>query len=172
VSGQPQRIVVVGCSGSGKSTLARALGARTGLPVVHLDTLYWHPGWSPPPDQAAFRAEVQAVIAGDRWIIDGGFTAAGGAERMARADLIVLFDLPRVTCLWRAIRRYIAYRGTSRPDLAPGCPERVDFAFYRYIWTYRRKVLPKLEALIAAHGRGRRVCLRHDRDTAALLAEF
>ncbi len=172
MSGQAQRIVVIGCSGSGKSTFARALGAKTGLPVVHLDTLYWHPGWSPPPDQAAFQAEVQAVIAGPRWIIDGGFTAAGGAERMARADLIVLFDLPRGLCLFRAIRRYLAYRGMSRPDLAPGCPERIDLTFYRYIWTYRRKVLPKLEALVAAHSRGRLVRLRNDRERAALLDEF
>ena len=34
--------------GSGKSTFARALAARTGLPVIHLDLHYWKPGWVRP----------------------------------------------------------------------------------------------------------------------------
>lgn len=165
----PQRIVIIGSSGSGKSTLARALGAKTGLPVVHLDTLYWHPGWRPPPDLAEFRSRVLEVVGGERWIIDGGFTSAGGPERLARADAAILLDLPRHVCLWRAIRRYLTYRGRSRPDLAPECPERIDFAFYKYIWTYRRQVLPKVERLIAQHFRGQPVRVKSDREAAAYL---
>lgn len=165
----PRRIVVIGCSGSGKSTIARAIGARTGLPVIHLDTLYWHPGWRPHPDLAVFQAELRAAAAGERWVIDGGFTTGSGPERFARADIVVLFDLPRRLCLWRVIRRYLTYRGQARPDLAPGCPERIDLEFYRYVWTYRRKVLPKIEALIASHFSGRLVRVRHERDAEAFL---
>jgi adenylate kinase family enzyme len=36
-----QRALVIGCSGTGKSTLARALGGVTGLPVIHVDQLFW-----------------------------------------------------------------------------------------------------------------------------------
>lgn len=42
--GEAKRILILGCGGAGKSTLARRLGAATGLPVVHLDGLYWQPG--------------------------------------------------------------------------------------------------------------------------------
>jgi len=36
-----RRVRVVGCSGAGKSVRARQLAARTGLPVIGLDSLAW-----------------------------------------------------------------------------------------------------------------------------------
>ena len=40
-----EKILIIGCSGSGKSTLARQLKEKLGLPVVHLDQLWWQEGW-------------------------------------------------------------------------------------------------------------------------------
>ncbi len=42
-----KRVAISGCGGTGKSTLARRLGKITGLPIYHLDSLYWKPGWVP-----------------------------------------------------------------------------------------------------------------------------
>jgi len=61
---QLQRVVVMGPPGSGKSTLARSLGARFGLPVFHLDQIYWCPGWIEAP-ATVFGAEVERRL-GDR----------------------------------------------------------------------------------------------------------
>ncbi|MGE0725377.1 MAG: topology modulation protein [Alphaproteobacteria bacterium] len=164
----PQRIVVVGCSGGGKSTLARAIGARLGLPVVHLDVLFWRPGWVESPREP-FRARVAEALAGDRWVVDGSF-ANSLDLRLPRADLLVEVDLPRWRCILRALRRVVRYHGRNRPDLAPGCPEKFDPAFLRYIWRYRRDTWPKMAAGIAAHGpHVPRVRLAGDRAMAAFV---
>jgi hypothetical protein len=43
--------------GSGKTSLTVKLGRKLCLPVVHLDMLYWRPGWKA-SDKAGFRARV------------------------------------------------------------------------------------------------------------------
>jgi adenylate kinase family enzyme len=166
------RIVVIGCSGSGKSTLTRELAARTSIPAHHLDQLYWQPGWKAPTDLSTFRRQVDAVAAGERWILDGGFFGSAGSARFERADVVVLLDLPMAVCLSRAIKRWWTYRGETRPDLAPGCPEKFDLEFYRYIVTYRSKQMPEAEALIASHFKGRLVRIHNEADRAAFLDEL
>jgi adenylate kinase family enzyme len=162
------RIAIVGCSGGGKSTLARALGVRLGLPVVHLDTLFWKPGWVE-SDLASFRSAVDAAACGERWVMDGNFTSASRL-RFQRADTIVWVDQPRLVCLWRAVWRAVTAFGRVRADLAPGCPERIDLAFYRYIWSWERVTRPKMEQAIAVHGAGARlVWLTNDSQIAAFV---
>ena len=40
-----KKIVVLGCGGSGKSTFSKKLGVLLDIPIYHLDTFYWKPGW-------------------------------------------------------------------------------------------------------------------------------
>src|SRR5688500_18084376 len=136
------RILVVGSGGSGKSTLARRIAARTGLPLIHLDTLYWKPGWVE-PSKEEWKATVARLIAGERWVMDGNY---GGTmpERIAAADTVVVLDLPRVVCLWRAVRRRFEVAGRERLDMAPGCPEHLTWEFARWIWTYPATRLPAI----------------------------
>jgi adenylate kinase family enzyme len=142
-----ERVAIVGCSGGGKSTLARAMGERLGLPVTHLDNLYWKPGWTESRLEE-FRPKVDAVAAAPRWIIEGNFTSAS-ALRFARADTIVWIELPVALCLWRAFSRMLLNFGRSRADLSPGCPERFDVEFYRYIMSWNRLTRPKMAAALA-----------------------
>lgn len=126
-----QRIVILGNAGSGKSTLARALGKRRNLPVVHLDTLFWEPGWVE-PDAEQFRERVCAALAPAAWVCEGNYARRTFDLRLPRADLIIWLDTPRLTCFTRVIIRSVMNR--PRPDLAAGCTEipdlpelRVDF---------------------------------------------
>ncbi len=127
-----QRVLVIGSPGAGKSTFARQLEARTGLPLIHLDREYWRPGWVESP-RDEWRARVEQLVAGRRWIIDGNY---GGslAARLSRADTVVLLDLPWWTCVARLIRRSLRNRGRRRPDMAEGCVERLDAEYLRFLW--------------------------------------
>jgi adenylate kinase family enzyme len=144
-----QRILVIGSGGSGKTTFARRLAARTHLPLIHLDALYWRPGWDPTPPEE-WRTKVEALVREPAWIMDGNY---GGTLdiRLAACDAVVFLDIPRLVCLWRVVRRQLQHRGRNRAELAAGCPERLTWEFLTWIWTYpkrrRGSILQRLEAL-------------------------
>jgi len=144
-----KRILVIGTGGSGKTTVARRLAQRTGLPLIHLDALYWRSGWQPTPADE-WRATVQSLISRDAWIIDGNYGGTLGV-RLAACDTVVFLDLPRLVCLWRVLKRQVRHLGQVRPELAPGCRERLTWDFIWWIWTYpsrrRGEVLKRLAAL-------------------------
>src|SRR5262249_35019775 len=100
-----QRVLVIGSSGAGKTTFAIALGAATGLPVIHVDQLFWQAGWVQTPKQEYF-AKVRAAVAGDRWIFDGINTSTFDM-RIPRADTIVWLQRSRYLCLWRIAGRVL-----------------------------------------------------------------
>ncbi len=137
-----RRVAVVGSGGAGKSTFARRLGASTGLPVIHLDELYWRPGWVPTPDDE-WREIMTDLVAGDAWIIDGNYSRTMDL-RAQTADTVLLLDYAPVGNLTRALRRTIFNHG--RAIQAPGCPEHLDWEFLRWIATYRRRSRPRVFA--------------------------
>lgn len=131
-----QRILVIGSPGAGKSTLARELAGRTGLPLFHLDRIHWSPGWVERDRDEAARM-LDAVLAQDRWIIDGNYGSTL-PRRVPRADGVVWLDYPTGLCLRRVLQRWWRYRGQARPDMTEGCPERLDAEFLLYILQFRR----------------------------------
>ena len=129
-----RRVMIIGSCGAGKSTLARNLGNQLSLPVIHLDTYYWQSGWQE-SDREQWLEKQQELITGDRWIIDGNYGATIDT-RLAAADTIIWLNFNRYLCLGRVIKRSIQYYGKVRPDMAPGCPERLNWEFLRYVWNF------------------------------------
>ena len=163
-------MAILGAGGAGKSELARELARRTGLPVVHLDVLYWRPGWTEPPEEE-FRAALDAAVAEERWILDGNFLRDDADDpRFARADTVVFLDLPRTTCISRAVWRALRDRRLPRTDLPEGCPESLELSFLRWVWNYPRKNRPDVLARLAALRPGAAVHhLRSDADVRRFL---
>ncbi|RCS23257.1 DNA topology modulation protein FlaR [Phyllobacterium salinisoli] len=131
-----KRVMIIGGAGSGKSTLARQIGDRTGLPVIHIDPMFWKPGWvQRAPDET--RTLALQAAKGEEWVFEGNNTATM-PERLARADTLVFLDIGTVRRLWRVVLRVLRHHGRTRPDMADGCPERFDWDFIKWVAGYRR----------------------------------
>lgn len=163
-----KRILIIGSGGAGKSTLARRLGEITQIPVIHLDRLYWKPGWVK-TGKDEWSEIVRREIEKETWIIDGNF--GGTLEMRAEAaDTIIFLDIPRLRCIYRIFKRWVMYRNKHRPDMTPGCNEKVDLEFFMWVWSYPRRSKPEKELILNRYtGIKRVVRLRTDRDIEDLL---
>ncbi len=132
-----KRVMIFGGCGSGKSTLARKLGEKSGLPVIHIDRIFWKPGWFETPREEVFNAITEKIKANE-WIFDGNYSSTF-AERMARADTAVFLDISTGLRLWSVLSRFIKSYGHSRPDMAPDCPEKLDWKFLKWVAFYNRR---------------------------------
>ena len=132
-----ERVMIIGCGGAGKSTLARQLGEKTGLPVVHLDKLFWHPGWVE-STKDEIDEKIMAAMAEPCWIIDGNYNRTL-PKRLEYCDTVIYLDFSRFSCMMGVAKRVLTSYGTVRPDMAEGCPERFDWEFLKWIWHFNRR---------------------------------
>ncbi len=168
-----QRVMIIGQPGSGKSTLARKLGERTGLPVVHIDTIHWQPGWIERSRDEKTRL-CHEVEARERWIFEGGHSTTWN-NRLARADMLIWIDRAAPLRFWRVLLRTMLNRGRSRPDLPDNCPELLTNLpeFFRFMWRTKTSSREAIKRFVATVPSGCRVvCLRSNRDTDVFLASM
>jgi adenylate kinase family enzyme len=159
-----RRVAIVGTPGAGKSTLARKLGARAGLPVIHLDQHAFLPGWKWKSDEQ-WDAITDQLLAGETWVMDGAFAMEKAVER---ADTIVFLDFSRTRGYLGSVKRLaLAYLGRPAPDFAPGCEDRLDRDFWRLLKTihsYPKIQRPDIVADLERHrGEGKRVLVAGNR---------
>lgn len=164
-----RRIVVTGMAGSGKSTFSRALAARSGLPLIHLDLQFWKPGWTE-PSEAEWREKQRGLLAGDAWIADGNYTETLDL-RLERADTVVVLATPWWRCAGRAL-----LRGLRMPDKLPeGCEYsawqrlRDEWRLIPIILRNRWAELERELAIIARYGQH---TTRHVLDSKRAAREF
>jgi adenylate kinase family enzyme len=164
-----KRIVVTGPAGAGKSELAQQLGATLGIPVVHLDTLFWKPGWVATPP-AEWEALQRRELAAEQWIVDSQADDML-PDWLHAADMIVFVDASPLRCFWRVARRRMNRRASVGIPAAtrPGALHRALLKFVRNQWRYRRRVRAELLAELARERDERRVVILRRDDGAAFV---
>ena len=127
------KITIIGYSGAGKSTLAENLSNYYSIPKLHMDTLQFQPGWQD-SDHDWMLAEMNNFLTKYKtWVIDGNYSWCFYEERMQEADQIIFLNFSPLTCLFRAFKRYLKYRGKVRESMAAGCQEQFNWEFIRWI---------------------------------------
>jgi adenylate kinase family enzyme len=135
-----QKICIIGSGGAGKTTLSLKLGSILNLPVHHLDRLFWKPGWVE-SKKSEFEKATRNLVKNENWIIEGNFNSTFHI-RFEAADTIIFLDYKRNVCISHALKRYFLYKGKTRPDLAEGCPETLDYQYYKWIWNFPKYYRP------------------------------
>ncbi len=136
-----KRIMVIGCPGSGKSTFSRALHQLTGIPIFHLDMMYWNPDRTT-VDKAVFLERLQNTIQKDRWIIDGNYGSTIEL-RLKACDTVIMLDYPLNVCLDGIGER----RGKARPDM-PWIENEEDAGFIELIKSFNSQSRPEIIDLL------------------------
>ncbi len=110
------KIAVLGYAGSGKTYLSDYIAKKKNIPVLHLDDIKWDKEWKPIDDSVVLPI-VADFMAKEDWIIDGYYTYLMMDERLQKADKIVLLQLPRITCFFRALNEQRAADKTGTPTI-------------------------------------------------------
>ena len=159
-----KKVIVIGCAGSGKSTLSRVLAEKTGLPLVHLDLLYWQADGTN-VEKDVFLARLREELKREEWIIDGNYSSTMD-ERMSECDTIIFLDYPTEVCLEGVESR----RGKPRSDM-PCVLSDDGEEFIEFIKGYREKNRPAVLELLNKHEK-KRILIFKSRDEADLFLEY
>jgi len=162
--------MIIGCGGSGKSTLARQLGEKLNLPVVHLDKLFWHPGWVESTKEEIDEKILQA-IAEPRWIMDGNYNRTI-SQRMKRCDAVIYLDFSTAACLLGVAKRVLTTYGKVRPDMGEGCPERFNLEFLKWVWNFNKNKREKYYRLLNETEGIERIVLKNRREVKRFLGQI
>ena len=130
------KISIVGGSGSGKSTLANLLSKELNIPATHLDGINFNSNWEE-IDKNKRDEIILSKTKKKKWIIDGNYNNTL-QERFKKADLIIWLDYSTYAQLKGIFKRFIKFHNFERPEI-PGCKERLNFTFIKYVITYNKK---------------------------------
>ena len=160
-----KRVAVIGCPGGGKSTFSRALRDRVGLPLYHLDAIYWRDDRTH-LSREEFYPLMREIIAREEWIMDGNYNATL-EWRISACDLLIFLDYPAEVCL-EGVR---ARRGQKRSDM-PWVEEGDDQEFLEFIRAFESESRPRILELIGKYPEKTVVTFRTREEAERYLGEL
>ena len=136
-----KKIIVIGCPGSGKSRLSRSLAKKTGLPLYHLDLMYWNADKTC-VQKNVFLERLADSLQKDEWIIDGNYGSTM-EKRLEACDTVIFLDFPKELCIKGVLER----RGKPRSDM-PWIETEEDAEFMEFIKSFNEQSRPNIFALL------------------------
>ncbi len=156
------KVLVLGSSGAGKSTFARRLHEITGLPLVHLDLVWWRPDYTH-ISREEFDRRLEEIISEARWIVDGDYSRTY-EPRICACDTVIFLDYDEETCL-RGLSQRV---GQKRPDI-PWVEQKLEPELVEMVRRYRTDERPRLLALLAQYPEKQTVIFRTREEADAWL---
>ena len=139
-----KRIIIVGCPGSGKSSLAKRLHMRTGLPLFHLDNVWWKADRTHITEEE-FDKRLHTILQGEEWIIDGDYSRTY-EPRLLACDTVIFLDLSVEECMKGIMERV----GKARADI-PWTEQQPDPELVELVSRYPADNRPILYDLIGKY---------------------
>ncbi len=152
------RIAIIGCPGGGKSTLARRLHEKTGLPLYHLDNLWWKPDRTH-ITREAFDAALADILKKPAWIVDGNYSRTV-EPRIAACDTVLFLDYDERTCMDGIVSRV----GRERPDI-PWTESTLDPELVALVKGFQTEQRPAILSLLDQY-RDREIHIFRNRESA------
>ena len=162
-----KKVIVIGCSGSGKSVFSRSFASLTGLPLYHLDNIWWREDGTN-ISREEFDVRLGEILARDCWIIDGNYKRTM-ERRMAACDTVIFFDLPVETC----VEGIKARKGKPRPDMPwRGAGDSDDAEFMSFVYNYGANNRPSVLTLLEKYSNKNIIIFKTRTEADEFLKQF
>jgi len=139
-----KKAIIIGPSGSGKTTFSVALHNATGLPLYHLDNIWWNADKTH-ISRPEFDLKLSDLLSRDSWIIDGDYSRTY-EPRIAACDTVFFFDFDINICMEGLIQRL----GKPRKDM-PWIDYELDQELVARVKKYESENKPVLLSLFAKY---------------------
>lgn len=136
-----KKIIVIGSPGSGKSYFSKRLHELTGIPLYHIDNLYWHADRTH-ITREELRERFVEIMKQPEWIIDGNYISTM-EQRIQGCETIFYLDFSTKQCI-EGIKSRV---GKKRDDI-PWVEEMLDEEFLQFVERFEQETKPLVEELL------------------------
>lgn len=141
-SDKMEKVIIIGCPGSGKSTFGRKLKRVMGLPLYHLDMMFWNEDRTTVSKEVFIR-RLQDAMSNSKWIIDGNYGSTM-EMRIKECDTVFFLDYPTEICMDGIRER----KGKPRSDMPWVENDNADEEFISFINSYNSESRPRVIKLL------------------------